>query len=145
MANRNQTSFAAELFVAAELTKQGHIVTITFGNEKAIDILAAKAGDPRKTVSIDVKGLMNPAPWALGDYTNKRKHPDIYVFCYLNKVNERPEYFIVPKRKVERLVGYAKNKKSGWISFKDVKDYKDKWDLIWQNKKHIHHLKGCKR
>lgn len=135
MSNRNQTSFAAELFVAAELVKQGNIVTITFGNEKAIDILAAKGGNPRRTVSIDVKGLMNPAPWALGDYANKRKHPDIYVFCYLNKPDERPEYFIVPKRQVDRLVGYAKDKKSGWIYFKDVREYKDRWNLIWQNKR----------
>ena len=133
MGNRNQTSFAAELFVAAELTKQGHIVTITFGNEKAIDILAAKAGNPRKTVSLDVKGLMNPAPWALGNYAKKKKHPDVYIFCYLNKPNERPEYFIVPKKNVNQLVGYAKNKKSGWIYFKDVFEYKGKWNLIWKN------------
>jgi hypothetical protein len=131
MANKNQTSFAAELFVAGELAKQGHIVTITFGNEKAIDILTAKSGNPRKTMSIDVKGLMNPAPWALGNYANKKKHPDVYIFCHLNKPHKRPEYFIVPKRKVDRLVGYAKDKKSGWICFKDVFDYKDKWNLIW--------------
>jgi len=130
MSNRSQTSFAAELFVAAELAKQGHVVTITFGNEKAIDILVAKAGNPRKTISIDVKGLKNPAPWALGDYAKKEKHPDIYIFCHLNKPNQRPEYFIVPKRKVDKLVGYAKDRKSGWIYFKDVGEYKNKWNLL---------------
>jgi len=132
MANRSQTGFSAELFVAAELSKQRHLVTITFGNEKAIDILVAKAGDPRKTASIDVKGLMNPAPWAMGDYANKKRHPDVYIFCHLNKPKEHPEYFIVPKRKVDRLIELAKDKKSGWISFKEVEDYKDRWNLIWQ-------------
>jgi len=132
MANKSQTGLAAELFVAAELAKQNHVVTITFGNEKAIDLLVAKAGNPRKTASIDVKGLKNPAPWALGDYVNKKKHPDVYVFCHLNKPSEKPEYFIVPKRKVDRLVGLAKDKKSGWISFKNVREYKNKWNLIWQ-------------
>lgn len=132
MANKNQTSFAAELFVAAELAKQGHTVMITFGNEKAIDILAAESGDLRKTVSVDVKGLMNPAPWAMGDYANKKKHPDIYIFCYLNKPNLSPEYFIVPKGKVDGLVGLSKDKKSSWINFGAIRDFKDKWALIWR-------------
>lgn len=132
MTNRNQTGFAAELFVAAELAKQGHLVTITWGNEKAIDLLVAKAGNPQKTVSIDVKGLMKPAPWALGDFANKKKHPNVYIFCYLNKADERPEYFIVPRKSLrEPLIGYAKDKKSAWVYFNDVRRYKDKWNLIW--------------
>lgn len=135
MIDRSQTSFAAELFVAAELVKQGHIVTITFGNEKAIDILAVEAENQRNMVSIDVKGLRRPAYWALGNYANRKKHPAIYVFCYLNKSNENPQYFIVPKRKVDQLVEYAKDRKSGWIKFKGIQEYKDKWNLIWEKNK----------
>lgn len=131
MNNASQTSFAAELFVAAELTKQGHVVTITFGNEKAIDILVAKGGNPQKMASIDVKGLRNPAPWALGNYKAKKKHPDIYVFCYLNKIDESPQYYIVPKKTVDKILGYAKNGKSAWISFKEVHAYKNSWKSIW--------------
>ena len=133
MANLSQTGFAAELFVAAELTKQGHVVTITFGNEKAIDILAAQAGNPRNTISIDVKGLANPAPWALGDYANKKKHPDVYVFCYLNKPSERPHYFIVPKKNVDQLIGFAINNRSAWINFRELGPYRDRLDLVWIN------------
>ena len=132
MANKNQTGFAAEVFVAAELTKQGHIVTITFGNEKAIDLLVAKASNTRNTASIDVKGLVNPAPWALGNYKNKTRHPDVYIFCYLNKQGKAPEYFIVPKRKVDKLIGYAKDGKTGWINFREISEYQNKWDLIWK-------------
>ena len=117
--------------LAQELAKQGHLVTITWGNEKAIDLLVANVNKPQNTVSIDVKGLMKPAPWPLGNYRNKKKHPNVYIFCHLNKPNERPEYFILPKSKVDKLVGYSKDKKSGWLYFKDVHDYRDKWDLIW--------------
>ena len=134
MVNKSQTGLAAELFVAAELSKQGHIVTITFGNEKAIDLLAANSSDPAKTVSIDVKGLRSPAPWALGDYGNKKRHPEVYVFCYLNKPGSPPEYFVVPKKKLDKLVGYAKDGKSGWIAFSDVREYQDRWDLLWGGK-----------
>ena len=131
MTNNSQTGFAAELFVAAELAKQGHLVTITWGNEKAIDLLVAKAGNPKKTVSIDVKGLKKPAPWALGNF-RKKKHANVYIFCHLNKPKETPEYFVVPRKKLrEPLIGYAKDKKSAWIYFKDVEEYKDKWNLIW--------------
>ena|SRR3989338_2731322 len=142
MANLSQTGFAAELFVAAELAKQGHVVTITWGNEKAIDILATQAGDPRNTTSIDVKGLASPAPWALGNYAQKKKHPDIYVFCYLNKPNLRPEYFVVPKQDVDRLVGYATNNKSAWINFKEITEFKDRWDLVWTRDAKKYTVKG---
>lgn len=132
MSNRSQTGFAAELFVAAELAKQGHLVTITWGNEKAIDLLVSKDGNPKKTVSIDVKGLKKPDPWALGNFRNKKKYADVYIFCHLNKPNEKPEYFIVPRTKLkEPLVGYARDRKSAWIYFNDVRKYKDRWDLIW--------------
>lgn len=130
MTDRNQTGFAAELFVAAELAKQGHLVTFTWGNEKAIDILVAKNGNTKKTVSIDVKGLMKPAPWALGNYRDKKKHPDVYVFCHLNKVGQSPEYFVLTKRQVDGVIEYAKDKKSGWIYFNDIRKYKDRWSSI---------------
>ena len=133
MGNRNQTGLASELFVAAELAKQGHLVTITYGNGKAIDLLVAKAGHPERTVSIDVKGLEKPNAWALGNYANKKKHPNIYIFCHLNKPNERPEYFIVPSKRIKSpLLGYAKDKKSAWIYFEDIREYQDKWNLIWK-------------
>ena len=132
MSKGTRTGLAAELFAAAELAKQGHLVTITFGQEKSIDLLVAQEGNPRKTVSIDVKGLKKPTDWALGNFAAKKKHPDIYIFCHLNKPNKRPEYFIVPTSKVKRLLDYAKDKKSAWMDFDKVGRYKDKWELIWE-------------
>src|SRR5260370_1421768 len=75
MANTSQTGFAAELFTAAELTKLGHLVTITFGNEKAIDLLVAKADDATIVRSVDVKGLAKPADWPMNGYLKGTKHP----------------------------------------------------------------------
>jgi hypothetical protein len=132
MDTKSQTGLASELFVAAELAKQGHIVTITFGNEKAIDLMVAHRDDPKKTVSIDVKGLKKPAPWALGNFGNKTRHPEVYIFCHLNKAERHPEYFIIPTNQVKKLVGYSKDHKSGWIPFKEVKTYQGKWELLWE-------------
>jgi hypothetical protein len=129
MANKSQTGFAAELFVAAELTKQGHLVTITFGNVKAIDLLVANAVDSFIVRSIDVKGLAKPADWPMSGYANKSRHPDVYIFCLLNDVLERPDYFIVPKIDVDRVMSACKD--PNWIGHGMLADYKEKWNLIW--------------
>jgi hypothetical protein len=129
MANRSQTGFAAELFTAAELTKQGHLVTITFGNEKAIDLLVAKADDPTVVRSIDVKGLAKQADWAMSGYANKTRYPDAYIFCLLNPPLQRPDFFVVPKKDVDRIIAGCKD--PNWIGFRMLDEFKEKWDALW--------------
>lgn len=129
--DRNKTALAAELFVAAELTKQGHLVTITFGKEKAIDLLVAHRDEPSKTCSIDVKGLKQKNPWGLGNY-KKRRHPVCYVFCLLGNDKEYPLYYIIRKEKVDTLVKADSNGNSHWVYFQDVLPYKDRWDFLWE-------------
>ena len=48
------TGVSGEYFVAAELSRQGYIASITLRNTKGIDILASNA-DASKSVSIQVK------------------------------------------------------------------------------------------
>jgi hypothetical protein len=129
MANQSQTGFAAELFCAAELAKQGHLVTITFGNEKAIDLLVAKADDPKTVRSVDVKGLAKPADWVMSGYLKKSRHPDVYLFCLLGPPQQRPSYFIVPKRDVDRIIAGCKD--PNWIGFEMLDNFKEKWGLLW--------------
>jgi hypothetical protein len=129
MANTSQTGFAAELFVAAELVKQGHLVTITFGNEKAIDLLVAKADDPTVIRTIDVKGLAKRNDWPMDGYVKKTRHPAVYVFCLLNPPLQRPDFFIVPKQDVDTIIANCKD--PNWIGFGMLEGYKEKWELIW--------------
>jgi hypothetical protein len=77
MANASQTGFASELFVGAELVKQGHLITITFGNEKAIDLLVAKADDPTVIRTIDFKGVAKRNDWPMDGYVKKTRHPAV--------------------------------------------------------------------
>jgi hypothetical protein len=125
----SRSGFAAEMFVAAELSKQGHLVTITFGDEKAIDLLVVHANDPKLVRSIDVKGLAQPADWPMSGYLKKQLRPDIYVFRYLNKPGTAPEYFVVPKAEVDQIIAGCKD--PNWIGYRMVGSYKDKWDLLW--------------
>lgn len=51
---KQQTGISAELLVAGELSRRGFNVAITFGNTKAIDLLADKDG---RMVAVQVKGI----------------------------------------------------------------------------------------
>ncbi|HHE47199.1 MAG TPA: hypothetical protein ENL08_05825 [Bacteroidetes bacterium] len=129
--DRNRTALAAEFFVAAELLRQGHIVTITFGKEKAVDLLVCHKDDNSIARSIDVKGLAKKNPWALGTF-DKPQMPSFFVFCLLNTPGEQPRYFIVPSSDVNNLVEPASNRKSYWIPFNKVVDYESRWELLWE-------------
>jgi len=87
------TGLAGELFVAAELLKRGLQTSITFGNAKAVDILAYN-DETKRAFTIQVKALRKPNFFIINHAKVKAQH--IYVFALLNKPGEAVEYFIVP-------------------------------------------------
>ena len=93
--DRNITSLAGELFVAAELLKRGLQTSITFGNAKQIDLLAHNS-ETGQTFTIQVKALR-----AKGYFPIRAIHPNhIYVFVVLNKPGEVVQYFIVSGKRL---------------------------------------------
>lgn len=87
------TGLAGELFVAAELLKRGLQTSVTFGNAKAIDLLAYNDSTGR-TFTVQVKALRKKNYFLLSHGRIKVQH--VYVFVILNKPSEAVEYFIVP-------------------------------------------------
>ena len=87
------TGLAGELFVAAELLKRGLQASVTFGNAKAIDLLAH---NPRtgRTFTVQVKALRKPNFFLLGHGSVNPWH--IYVFVLLNEPDQAVKYYIVP-------------------------------------------------
>lgn len=87
------TGLAGELFTAAELLKRDIQTSITFGNAKAIDLIAH---NPRtgKTFTVQVKSLRKKTYWPIDP--KKIGANQIYVFVILNKPGEAVEYYIVP-------------------------------------------------
>ncbi len=102
---------AGEYFVAAELSRQGFIASITLRNTRGIDILASNANASR-TVGIQVKTHKGKRTgWLMGKRAETYSAPDLfYVFVRLPPDGGLPEYHIVPSRVVADAVrvGYAK-------------------------------------
>jgi hypothetical protein len=87
------TGLAGELFVAAELLKRGLQTSITFGNAKAIDLLAYHP-TTEKSFTVQVKTVRKRTAFPISPARVQEKH--VYVFVILNKPGVAVQYFIVP-------------------------------------------------
>lgn len=104
---------AGEYFVAAELSRQGYVASLTLRNTRGIDILASNA-DATKSVGIQVKTNQGRRKeWILNAKIEKETASNlVFVFVCLNEL-DAPEYHIVPRAKVATYV--AEDHKT-WLS-----------------------------
>lgn len=86
------TGLAGELFVAAELLKRGLQTSVTFGNAKAIDLLAYNP-TTKKKFTIQVKSVRKRNAFPISH--DKVEIDHIYIFVILNKPGIAVQYFIV--------------------------------------------------
>jgi hypothetical protein len=87
------TALAGEFFVAAELLKRGLQTSVTFGNAKAIDLLAHNP-ETGHTFTVQVKALRKKNYFPISRERVRAEH--IYVFVLLNRPGEAVQYFVVP-------------------------------------------------
>ena len=87
------SGLAGELFAAAELLKRGIQTSVTFGNAKAIDLLAYNP-ITKKSFVVQVKTLREKNFFLISPKKIERTH--IYVFVLLNKPGKHVQYFVVP-------------------------------------------------
>ncbi len=95
---------AGEYFVAAELSRRGHIASISLRNTRGIDILATNQ-DSSRSITIQCKtNQLGQKIWMLND-KSERFHSDnhYYVFVALGALDQRPSYHIVPSTTVARF------------------------------------------
>jgi len=131
---RYRTQWAAQFYVAAELTRRGYLVSLTLGNAPVADLLVVS---PRgKHFMIDVKGQATRNFWII-----KRRAPRddlFYILVYLPKGNERPRFFILSsselmeereeyRRHIE-LKGRKYRDELGGINWSTALKYEDRWD-----------------
>ena len=136
---------AGEYFVASELSRRGYIASITLRNTRGIDILASDA-DATRQVAIQVKTNQGSKPeWVLNKKAENFYSGNLfYVFVNLKSPEERPDFYIVPSRRVSDFV---KNDHQNWLKtpgkrgqvHKDnpVRQFRDpdgefleRWDLL---------------
>jgi hypothetical protein len=80
------TGLAGEFFVAAELLKRGLQTSVTFGNAKAIDLLAFNPTTLR-SFTVQVKAIRKKNVFPIAHSRVNAQH--IYVFVVLNGPTEQ--------------------------------------------------------
>jgi len=125
------TGLAGEFFVAAELLKRGLQTSVTFGNAKAIDLLAFNP-KTRRSFTVQVKALRKPAQFPISHDRVEREH--IYVFVLLNSPGVPVQYFIVPGTiladQPARFTKWFLDRKFPGIPPSALKDFADAWHVF---------------
>jgi len=86
------TQWAAQFYVAAELTRRGYLVSLTLGMAPKADLLVVSPSG--KHFMVDVKGLSSPNWWIIGEH-GLELHEDLYfILVYIPKDPEQsPRFF----------------------------------------------------
>lgn len=134
-----------EYFVAGELSRRGHIASISLRNTRGIDILATNAKADR-SVTIQCKtSQVSKSSWLLSDKCESFvSESHYYVFVALAGPLERARFHIVPSADV---AAYVRKDHKTWITtpgrngrqhvdnpirkFDDrAEKYLERWDLL---------------
>ena len=136
---------AGEYFVAAELSRRGHIASISLRNTRGIDILATNQ-EASRSITIQCKtNQLGQKVWVLND-KSERFHSDkhFYVFVALGAPDKRASYHIVPSATVAKLTADSHQQ---WLNtpglngqkhidttmrkFNDLnEEFLERWDLL---------------
>ena len=102
--NKILTGVAGEYFVAAELSRQGYVASLTLRNTRGIDILASNA-DATKSVGIQVKTNSGKKPhWLLSYKAEKDAAENLYYVLVNLNHKDVPGYYVVPRAVVAESV-----------------------------------------
>lgn len=133
-----QTGLASEFYVAAELTRLGYDVTITFGNTKSVDLLVHKDDN---VFAVQVKGIQRTKSicWNL-DKTkfNGKNLIMVLVNLHADIPKSKPEFFVLTHAETHQL--FKNTPKEGgkrtYLDYKSLKEkeiYEDRWELFDKN------------
>lgn len=127
------TGLAGEPFVAAELLKRGLQTSVTFGNAKAIDLLAYNP-TTKKKFTIQVKSVRKRNAFPISYDRVETDH--VYIFVILNKLGIAVQYFIVRGdvlvNQPERFTKWFTDPKFPGIppAALEVDEFKDAWNVF---------------
>jgi hypothetical protein len=130
-----QTQWSAQFFAAAELTRRGYLVTLTFGNAPVIDILAQSPKGVQ--FSVDVKGQSTKNFWLIQRRESLPHH--YYILVYV-PAEAPPTYLVMScEEMMKRRVEYQEHIVStggkyrddlGGMNWSTALNYKDKWNTL---------------
>jgi hypothetical protein len=137
---RGSSGLASEFYVTYQLYRRGYVAVVTYGNTKALDIIAANPTDNR-TATIEVKSLKNKTNWplTLHDEVVKRRH--FYALVGYSdrweEPNVLPDVWVIPASAIRRfLVPWSRSTQDRTcVGYRDLvrrgARYKDAWHLLF--------------
>mgnify|MGYP000880656761 CR=1 FL=1 len=130
-----KTQWASQFYAAAELTRRGYLVSLTFGNAPVADLLVQSPEG--KQFTVDVKGQSTRNFWII-----QRREPNPnhnFVLVYLTKGQQPPSFYIfssdeLMKKRTEYEEESTKRGKyrddMGGFNFTTALAYQDRWDAL---------------
>lgn len=132
--DRTQTGIASEFYVAGELSRLGYVVTVTFGNTKAIDLLIQKDD---KVYPVQVKGIQSTKSicWNLDKTKVKENIYFVLVNLHIDKPDTKPEFFVLTGDEARRLFidTNAAGEKRTYLDYNKIKKlgiYENRWTIF---------------
>lgn len=132
---RYQTQWSAQFFAAAELTRRGYLVSLTFGNAPISDLLIRSPNGAQFTV--DVKGQSNKNFWLI---QRREQNPNHYfILVYLPKNLDNPRYFVLSSNELmkrreeyrETVLHKGRYRDDlGGINWSTAFDYENRWNNL---------------
>ena len=95
---RYRTQWATQFFAAAELTRRGYLVSLTFGDATVSDLLVRSPNG--KQFTVDVKGQSTKNFWLIQPRVRNPEH--FFILVFLPKQNLPPQYFIMSSDELMR-------------------------------------------
>ena len=134
MRRNYQTQWASQFYAAAELTRRGYLVSLTFGNAPESDLLV-HSDYSDNNFTVDVKGQSSMNFWLIQP---RKPNPNHYfILVYLPSGYKQPKYFIISsdmlmKKREEyknRMMPKGKYKDAlGGINWSTALECENKWD-----------------
>jgi hypothetical protein len=132
-----QTQWAAQFYVAAELTRRGCLVSLTLGNAPVADLLVVSP-DQQTHFMVDVKGQSTRNFWLI-----QRREPGedlFFVLVYLPQNHQPPKFYIFSSAELmARREEYRQHIEStsgkyddtlGGINWSTVSKYEGRWSTL---------------
>ncbi|MFH1369777.1 MAG: hypothetical protein ABII09_00580 [Planctomycetota bacterium] len=132
---RYKTQWAAQFFAAAELTRRGYLVSLTFGNAPTSDLLVQSPIGTQFTV--DIKGQLTKNFWLIQRRELTPNH--YFILVYLPNNLDTPRYFVLSsdelmKRREEYKESVLPRGRYrddlGGINWPTVFYYENRWDNL---------------
>lgn len=140
----NQIGVAGEYFVAGELSRRGHIASVTLKNTKGIDILVTDES-ASKYIGVQVKtNSASRTEWMLNKKAETFNAPNLFYVLVNLCGSKPPEFYVVPSSVVAEYTavnhakwlntpgrGGRKHVDTPMRKFRDPEGtYRDRWDLL---------------